>query len=216
MRKRVVIVGNALPSKNMALKLWELRSRSKRNESYLAKFINDSDYVFRINLAPTFDKSTGIKTDCLVLLNCGKPVIDWCCSVRFNPLLISTTEQILFSKPKEGGYCKATANFPLIFNEDFSKYLISFQNLHEKPISFIKSELYKELVEEVNPEGVYSFIPSSGYIALRYVIKSHFFKNWDIYIVGFSWEGWIGHNWEYEQKYFIDCEKNKILKILNF
>ena len=46
-------------------------------------------------------------------------------------------------------------------------------------------------------------IPSTGFIALHYFLNSREYRDYQICIQGFSWQGWEGHDWDSERRFIL-------------
>ena len=60
-----------------------------------------------------------------------------------------------------------------------------------------------------------NYIPSTGLLVLVYYLNNELFKEFEVSIIGFTWEGWKGHNWDKEKSIMEQFEKNGFIKILN-
>lgn len=131
-----------------------------------------------------------------------------------------TTVEIVFSYEdklikKINPLCKVVNK---IFFIKFKKFINNWDN--SKYISFFKE---RNINVEVVPECVYwdaqiklnlegtSFIVSSGLLATLFFLNSEKYKDFDIYLHGFTFEGWCGHAWSKEKHYILQLlEDNKI------
>lgn len=201
MKKRLVIIGNyPIEKKRFFFK----------PDNKLANWIDSSDYVVRMNLCSSFDQGTGTKTDCVGIVNVGIPAIEFAYKNRINPLVIQQAETILFSRPKARFVNESNAHFPEVCQQDMSSYIISFQELRGKKNEYISTPFFLELNKIVGTR----YIPSTGVAVVKYFLENKEFMMFEKYLVGFSWEGWSGHNWEAEKEYAFKCQSEGKLKII--
>lgn len=76
----------------------------------------------------------------------------------------------------------------------------------------ISSEDYDHLNRTVGQ----NFMPSTGLVALYYFLTSEKFRHYETSIIGFSWEGWSGHNWKREADLVEEWISKGKLRQLNF
>lgn len=58
---------------------------------------------------------------------------------------------------------------------------------------------YLDLKKEVDPDS--KNILSTGFLAANYFLRNQAYQDYDVYLHGFSFEGWDGHNWDKEKEY---------------
>lgn len=97
----------------------------------------------------------------------------------------------------------------------FKKLTKNFNNIQY--ISFLKSmgntvivmpdHFYLDLKKEVDADT--KNILSTGILAANYFLKNPTYQNYDIYLHGFSFEGWDGHAWDKEKSYISNLIRNK-------
>ncbi len=56
--------------------------------------------------------------------------------------------------------------------------------------------------------------PSNGYLITRLFNEAPEYSNYDVKLVGFSWEGWEGHPWKFEKEYLRKMHSKKLLEII--
>lgn len=195
MKKRLVIVGNAPPKKRMLF----------FKKSY-DTFINESDYVVRINLTPYHGMGMGTKTDCLAIVNIGIPAVEFSYKTRLNSLVISQVKNIFFTRPKEYVSIKLSDGYPLLCKKNLSDEILDFQSISQDvKVDFANKDLYLDLQNLVGEE----YMPSSGLVVVAHYLNEIEFHEYDFFLVGFSWEGWRGHHWV-KEKLYIESYKNRL------
>lgn len=68
----------------------------------------------------------------------------------------------------------------------------------------------KEVIENLKEFGGKNKMPSSGILALTKLLKTEE----DISLIGFTWQGWNGHDFLAEEKYCRNLEAKNRIKIL--
>lgn len=197
-KKRVVLIGNA-PIK-----------KSKYYKKALSDFIDDSDVVIRINSADNYSKGTGKKCDILGILNIGDPAIEYAYRREINKHVKEKLSSVWFSRPLD-----LYSSSKILVEEDLSEYILSFQKLYNIPSHAIPKEQYQYLCKKISPANSGNMVdPSSGFCFLHMMLSAEEFKGLKKVLVGFSWEGWTGHNWELEKKICLDLHNNGDIYIL--
>ena len=88
---------------------------------------------------------------------------------------------------------------------DFSKQLVLHNQLQGKAITYLSAEfnvrVFNALLAEMRQLGptVPFVCPSTGFLAIEYVMASPRFTDCRKHIVGFGFEGWNGHPWQLER-----------------
>ena len=196
-KKRVVLVGNA-PIKTNVI-----------NRKLLSTFIDDSDVVIRINSANNYSKGTGNKSDILGILNIGDPAIEFSYRKKVDKYVKENISSIWFSRP-----LNLYDNSNILVKKELSKYILDFQQLSHVPSHAISKDQYQYLSKQVSPADGNGIDPSSGFCFLHMMLSDERLKGLKKVIVGFTWEGWDGHNWEIEKKICLDLQNNGDIFIL--
>ena len=189
---RLVIIGNGIVQKNRFMRRFGIPTKFSR-------WIDSSEKVIRFNEMKNLSRGTGNKTDILVLINRGKPAVKFCERLLLPRKVVSKISELWFSRP---------LNTERLKLPDRSEDILSFQNLN-KDISIKSPELmeYFELQDHLVDE------PSSGLVAISMILNDNRFKNWDIHLLGFGWEGWHGHDWEKEKAYCLQLIEQGRIKL---
>jgi len=197
-KKRVVLIGNA-PVKTNSF-----------NRNSLSAFIDDSEVVIRINSADNYSKGTGKKSDVLGIINIGDPAIEFSYRRKINKHVKEKISSVWFSRPLD---LYSSSN--ILVEEDLSEYILNFQKLNHIPSHAIPKEQYQYLSKKIFPANGGNMVdPSSGFCFLHMMLSAEEFKGLKKVLVGFSWEGWTGHNWKLEKKICLDLHKNGDIYIL--
>lgn len=199
-KKRVVLVGNAPIKTNVF------------NKKFLPGFIDDSEVVIRINSADNYSKGTGEKSDILGVINIGEPAIQFSYRKRINKYVKKDISSLWFSRPLN---LYDSAEIEILAQEELSKHILSFQELNHIPFHAISKEKYQSISKMVSPaDGGDIYDPSTGLCILYMMLSAEEFIGLKKYIVGFTWEGWAGHNWEVEKKICLDLHQQGEICIL--
>lgn len=173
-------------------------------------YISDNDIIVRFNLPKTSTLPlTGNRTDLLFLANSVDVVqkklkphskfIHFLQGIKneFTIIFPYSDDLIKINKPK---YKKKTFIF-------FKQLTDNFNNIEYS--NFIKSQgysleimpdgYYLDLKKEVDPDS--KNILSTGFLAANYFLRNQAYQDYDVYLHGFSFEGWDGHNWDKEKEY---------------
>lgn len=186
------------------------------------QYISTNDIIVRFNLplASTL-APTGYRTDLIFLANTVDVVqkkirpdskfIKFTRTInnKFSIIFPYSDDLIKIIKPL---YKKKTFIF-------FKKLTKNFNNIQY--INFLKSmgntvivmpdHFYLDLKKEVDADT--KNILSTGILAANYFLNNPTYKNYDVYLHGFSFEGWDGHAWDKEKSYIENLIKNKKIHI---
>ena len=172
--------------------------------------ISEQDIMVRFNLPKASTLApTGQRTDLLFLANTVDVVqkkmkpnskfIKFTKTVE-NPLTIIfpySDELIKTIKPL---YKRKVFIFLKKLTENFNniEYINFLNNLGHK-VNVIPDDYYLNLKHQVDPDT--KNILSTGIIAMNYFLKKPKYQNYDLYLHGFSFEGWDGHAWDKEKQH---------------
>lgn len=174
--------------------------------------VDSAAYVVRINKADNYGYLTGQKTNCLAVLNVGSPVIEFCHKYSFRKEIKDSIESVFFTRPSDGVFDESTRDFPRIFKIDLSQEILDYQQLKDVRIEYCSRKWYSSLSNLCGPK----FIPSSGLVTVSHFVQNESFRDYRISLLGFSWEGWKGHNWRLEREYFQKLANEDRVVILEF
>lgn len=174
------------------------------------KYISDHDIIVRFNLPKaTTLQATGTRTDLLFLANSVDVVqkklkprskfIHFLQNINneFTIIFPYSDDLIKINKPK---YKKKTFIFFKQLTDNFNN--IEYSNFLKNQgysLEIMPDEYYLDLKKEVDPDS--KNILSTGFLAANYFLRNPIYKDYDVYLHGFSFEGWDGHNWDKEKEY---------------
>lgn len=185
--------------------------------SDINKYISEHDIIVRFNLpkAATL-QLTGNRTNLLFLANSvdivqkklrpNSKFLNFLQSIKndFTIIFPYSDNLIKINKPKYKKktfifFKQLTDNFN---NNEYSKFLKN-QGYH---LEIMLDEYYLDLKKEVDPDS--KNILSTGFLAANYFLRNPIYKDYDVYLHGFSFEGWDGHNWDKEKEYMNSMIQN--------
>lgn len=190
-KKRLVVVGNAdLPRD-------------------FSKLIDSADYVLRFNHPRLLNGWSGTKTSCLMMCNSGKPM----------------QEKLKDQSFVDNQFFQAAQLITLVYHPDIMKayfkqpYLTSRLLKHRrldwtnqaikvfgglgKDIVIKSAQFYLSACAEIGikGEGLKQWFPSTGYLGIWDCLQRFNLDEWDIFICGFTWQGWKHHAWSAEEQW---------------
>lgn len=197
--KQIIIIGNS-----------KIENLSLDSKTAFKKLIKKAQIVIRFNQLCNFHNEFGNKTTIYCCTNKGEHSKHFPNLSLLLKLLIFRPKSLLFTYPIHIDH--KFNNIDYLIGEDYSKRIM-------RKLFFIKN---KEIIDEkiftkslklVNNENK-GFIPSSGLLLLNHILKKYDLKEYKISIIGFTWKGWKGHNWEAERKYFDNLVREGIIQEL--
>jgi len=189
LKRRLIVVGNADLSRD------------------LSQEIDSADYVLRFNHPRLLNGWSGTKTSCLMMCNNNEPMQDRLSDPTFleckffkqaellalvyHPYIIKT----YFKKPK--------LILRLLKNRknDWTNEALNIFGKAHKDIVIKSPQFYLEASAEIGIEGerLRQWFPSTGYLGIWDCLHRFDLSEWEIYICGFTWQGWVGHCWSTEK-----------------
>jgi ribosomal protein L39E len=185
----------------------------------LSNIIDKSDVVVRFNNLDNYNLNTGTKITIWVLssnkilltrlIENPKPIVD---KAKLNN---SIKQELIFSIPT---FFPVKTESQIEQNRKERDYAVNqFLNhfdLMKHPYSMIEFPI--NYLFDLQPEKWLSKYqcPSNGYLITRFFADNPIYSDYEINLVGFSWEGWEGHPWEFEKKYLEEMEHKKLIQIL--
>ena len=186
------------------------------------QYITETDIIVRFNLpkSTTLTK-TGQRTDILFLANsvdvvqkklkANSKFIKFLQTIN-NPFTIIfpySDNLIKINKPK---YKKKTLLFFKILTDNFNN--IEYSNFLKGlgyTLEILPDYYYLDLKKQVDPDT--KNILSTGFLAANYFLNNPIYQDYTVYLHGFSFEGWDGHNWDKEKEYMNEMIKNHKIHI---
>jgi hypothetical protein len=204
--KRLVIVGNA-----PVLTYGPIQP--KVSSRFLRRFINESDLVVRMNdIKNRGAREIGRRTDILAIMNCGLPKY-------FQGKLISRRmtrelQEILFVvQDKEVQQFRSNASNELNQGKKFAEKILKHQEWTEIPAYFTDDSQMLELAKKLNSIGNRKCIASTGIRVIEHILNQSRFDDYKIYLLGFGFKGWKGHNFGAERNYIEERLKSGLIHI---
>lgn len=160
----------------------------------LSQQIDAADLVIRMNKVPTMGKTTGTKTDILVLVNTGTPGEELLSrrGVRANPAFKIANEIRLPVCPMRAAKRREDHPERRHLMTEWS-HMTKETHFRGKTITTVPGDLVSRLEDKLN-----SPVPSTGMIMAEQLVQTR--QPGDvIYLCGFAHSGWDGHPWEAEK-----------------
>ena len=190
-KRRLIVVGNAdLPRD-------------------LSEEIDSADYVLRFNRPRLLDGWSGTKTSCLMMCNSGKPMqqklkdhsfLEYkffkqaeLITLVYHPYIMKT----YFARPRLSSQLLKHRRL------DWTEKAIKVFGGASKDVVIKSAQFYLEACAEIGIEGnkLKEWFPSTGYLGIWDCLKQFDLAEWEIYICGFTWQGWKHHAWSTEEKW---------------
>lgn len=173
--------------------------------SDFSKLVDSADLVIRFNEARNYESGlTGNRCDVLCLANTSHPGRAFSKYKTIKKLpFIEDVIDIWFPNPFD---CAAKQFWLRPFNKskfkktDYSKFILKENKLKQKNIIFLNEDLFFEACMDLNIIQPSNFVPSSGYIALKYIMKQYDTAQVKISVLGFTFTGADCHPWHEEKK----------------
>lgn len=192
--KRIFIIGNA------------------PNQELISDIFSKQDIVVRFN-HPTSEclERYGSRTDILFTINTWKFILKRIeADLIYQSWLQNCKQIILAYNPNILlKYHRQPSLFSRVFTHkkiDGSMNALSYFGL-KFPVTFLSEQFYLDCCSLLNIQDneLKDKVPSTGFLAIIHYLKTY--PDAQIYIHGFSWEGWEGHEW--------DAEKDIMKRLLN-
>ncbi len=200
---KIVIVGNA-PAK-----------------TDLADEINTADLVIRFNMADidNYNGNTGTKTDVLCVTNLSDPGRSFAKYRRLASLPnISQIAEVWFPRPstrKAWQFWLKPWSKQVFRETDYSKFILSRNGLQDKKVIYFDDELYIACCAMLNIAADFcASEPSSGFLALQYVLRNFYQDGLELLMTGFSFSGSAAHPWEKEKQIVVKLHEQGLLKLV--
>ncbi|MDQ0997071.1 hypothetical protein QFZ34_002253 [Phyllobacterium ifriqiyense] len=186
--KRIVIVGNGPVRPGVA------------------HAIDSADIVIRFNEAVIIPELTGSKTDILFLMNSGKSMQARLETPSYwqEPFVRDAKEIIL---PYHPSIVRQYHPRPNLLSRlkgrkaDWTAETLKKVQALGKKTTVLSAEFYYETcrILDISTSDFSKIFPSSGVLAIRYVIETLGTDSTRVEFCGFSWQGWKRHSWGNEQ-----------------
>jgi hypothetical protein len=164
-------------------------------------FVGEHDVVVRMNLCANRDK-TGDKTDFIALVNTGRPVFEICDKAEaFEPARRNCKKIWLVRHPSIAASLRKD-----FFSEkddpyegrDFSFHIT--RKFAPTPCETFAANIWQDANKIIAAEGGGGKQPSTG--LLTFLRLQELYPGKIVNLFGFTHEGWKGHPWDAERKFF--------------
>ena len=171
----------------------------------LSEFIDACDLVLRFNECRNYGIHSGRKIDILCINNTGAParrIVDG--TMIRSASYYNSISEVWFPRNAEihRKYVQAVEPpSPLIEYVDWTEELIVSNELAGVTTRRFPGELYEMVFHKLKKKMLGPFVsPSTGFLAIEYVLSEPRFSGYEIILIGFSFQGWVGHPWKTEHK----------------
>ena len=184
-------------------------------------YLAHDDLIVRFNIPKTSTlEPTGLRTDILFLAN-TVDILDK--KLKKNGKFLKFSKkynqqfQIIFPysdnliKIINPTYVKKRFFICEILNNFNNFYYIKLLNSYGFEVEILDEESYFSLQEKISSNQIIS----TGLIAVNYFLNNPKYFNYDLYLHGFSFEGWSGHNWSKEKEFVESLKKIRKLHTFN-
>jgi len=190
-----------------------------------SRFIENCDCVVRFNNCKNYGGFSGTRTDILFLSNSGDPAMHRTLAfllqdrtpdqVQREMPYVHKANTVWFVRPRnpellEHLNSKIEDNVPMKAAEigynrhgrDLAGEITRSLKIPEDKIRIVSPAFHSDIWERLISLGpTEAVVPSTGIIGIETVLKDPMFKKYkQKFLLGFGWEGWIGHPWELEKK----------------
>ena len=205
-KKRLVIVGNA---KNVT----SGPIQSEQTSDFLNQFIDQSDIIIRMNDVKNVDsEGIGSRTDILAIMNTGQR--KYLREKQFPQLILTNLKEILFVVPsKEIEKLSFQKSENPNCGIQFADKILKHQGWDKMPVTYTDDNQMLQLQETLSSMSGRSCMPSTGIRVIEHVLNQLRFHDYKVYLVGFGFEGWLGHGFDAEKLYvqeLLDRDKLRV------
>lgn len=186
MKKRIAIVGSAAIEKDESSQ------------------IDSCDLVVRFNNCKVYGGNSGKKLDILCINVGGAPA----CQMIAETTVLKSSFYSLISElwiPIRTRVCQAhmmgwSLSDPRLDDSDLLDEIIKSNKLGHLPTVRFSMEFNFRVFVMLRKRAASFVSPSTGFLAIQYVVDEPRFAEWDKLIFGFAFKGWIGHPFAAEEK----------------
>lgn len=176
-----------------------------------AAAIDRCDLVVRFNNASGFGAGAGGRTTHLALVNRGGQMREWLNDAAFarRPVL-AAAGAILLPFPPESGCASAASRDGRDWTRRAARTLRSLG----KPIAVLPHALHTRARQHLAADGAREPNPSTGFLVAFHLHRRLASTGAHFEIYGFGFEGWPGHPWEAERRWFAAREREGRFRIV--
>lgn len=199
--KKIVIIGN-----------------SDINVDY-STLINSADFVVRFNEARNYGSNSGIKCNALCLTNLHSPGRSFAKYQKVSKLtFIDKVDEIWFPRPSSYlpfQFWIKPFNRVKYHRADYRNHIIKRNSLENKTIFSFSEDIYSSCCCELGIErDSIKYFPSTGYLAIKYVLERFKKEDFSLDLIGFSFEGTSCHKWETEKSKLTELHNTNVIRII--
>ncbi|MDP1666515.1 MAG: glycosyltransferase family 29 protein [Methylobacter sp.] len=190
-------------------------------ETDLSDEINSADLVVRFNVATknNFNINTGVKTDVLCVCNSSAPGRAYAKYRRLATLpFINEVNEIWFPRPTSNParqvWFKPWSR-QTFRQTDYSKFIVSRNGLKNKKIVYFGDDLFHDCCHMLDiAKDCSLYGPSSGFLALQYVLQQFDLTEHQLLMIGFTFSGSETHRWQKEKEEVLKLQAQGLLRLL--
>ena len=203
--KRLVIVGNS-----RVLTFGPIQP--KVSARFLSQFIDESDFVIRMNdIKNRWFRGVGRRTDMIAIMNTG--VLKFTQGKLISRKMTKGLREVLFVVPDIQIQQATLPNQNPAVGKQLANEILIHQKWAQLPVSVTDERHMLELADTLNSMGRRRCAPSTGICVIAHVLNQPRFADYQIYLVGFGFRGWRGHNFAAERKYIETRLENGLLNV---
>lgn len=189
--ERMIILGNAPLRKN------------------LSDYIDSSALVVRFNECKNLGRRVGTKTDYLCINNLGPPANRYVKKRLIEKLpFLDEIQEIWIPRSSSVMLAHSLKVEPLLSEfelRDRTEDIVSSNSLWSKKIVRFSEELNLRVIKNISRYSQTDFMePSTGILAIEYVLSEARFRKFHKILLGFNFKGWFGHPWDAEEALLLD------------
>jgi hypothetical protein len=170
-----------------------------------SEFIDNCELVLRINEGKNIGVHSGQKTDILCITNTGGParrIIEG--KSIWNSSYYNKLSEVWFPRDSEvhKKYLQTVElPYPATEFDNRADELVAANDLSRTTIRQFSGEFNEAVFKKLKDRARHPFIcPSTGLLAIEYILSKARFDRYNKVLAGFTFEGWAGHPWELEQR----------------
>ena len=205
--RRLMVIGNAPALTRGPFHGW-------LDPDAVARFIDDSDVVVRINYAENRSRpESGTRTDIVALMVDAETARER----QIPRSLVAGAREVWLLRPdgRELSPLSPTDAWRQgRWRARNQEELIKFQEIGDKPLRFPGDDFHHELAARLRAPDRPLLPPSAGMVTIEMALSDPRFEKHDIYIAGFLFQGWHGHPMVAERKRIRELVASGRLKTL--
>lgn len=183
--------------------------------------VNSADLVIRFNVATknNFNINTGMKTDVLCVSNIsalGRAIAKYrkLAGLPFIPDLKEVWFPRPANRPASQVWIKPWSR-QLFRKTDYSKFIVSRNGLDNKKIIYFGDHIFRDSCRILGIADDFGLRePSTGFLALQYVLRNFDSSQHQIMMLGFTFSGVDTHPWEREKMEVLRLQEQGVLRWL--